>query len=130
MKKNILVLTLTLGLFITLLIASCAKHVGKLPVTTTTTTTGTPGSVSPCDTITYTKHIKPLFDNYCISCHGTPPNTGAPIFTTYAAVKADAAKIKTYAVDGVPEIMPQGGPPLAQAQKDLITCWVNNGMKE
>lgn len=124
MKKNILILTLGGGILIALFITSCTKDEGKLPVAVT--------AVSACDTITYTKHIKPVIDNYCISCHGTPPNPGAPLLTNYTEVKANAAKIKATTLDAnpTPELMPQGGPPLSQADKNLISCWLNNGMKE
>jgi len=124
MNKNILSLTLTIGLITTLFIASCTKDEGKLPVTA--------AAPSACDTITYTKHIKPIIENTCISCHGTPPNPGAPLLTTYTEVKNNSSKIRKTVLDAnpAPELMPQGGPPLPQAQKDLISCWLDNGMKE
>ena len=85
----------------------------------------------PCDTVTYTKYIKPLIDTYCISCHGTSPNPGAPLLTTYAYVKtvADNGTLKKTTLDPspTPELMPVGGPPLSQAEKDLIQCWLING---
>lgn len=95
---------------------------GKLP---------TP-SITPaaCDTITYTKHIKPIIETWCISCHGTTPSPGAPMLVTYEQVKNNAQKIKNTVFDSNPESMPQGGDPLEQDLKDLITCWLNNGNKE
>lgn len=123
MKKKIFTLAFFGILFTTLFIA-CAKDQGKLPVTA--------AAGSACDTITYTKHIKPLIDNTCLSCHGTQPNPGAPVLVTYAQVVANASKIKATTLDAnpVPELMPQGGPPLKQSDKDLISCWLGNGMKE
>ena len=94
MNKNRLSLILTTGLLVTLFIVSCTKDVGKLPVTAAT--------VSACDTITYTKHIKPIIDGTCISCHGTPPNPGAPLLTNYNEVKTNAAKIKATVLDANP----------------------------
>jgi len=122
MKRNILIVILSLSVFITLLVTGCVKDEGKLPA----------APVGACDTITYTKHIKPIIENSCISCHGTPPNPGAPLLTNYNEVKANASKIKATVLDAnpTPELMPQGGPPLPQAQKSLITCWLENGMKE
>ncbi len=122
MKRNILILTLSIAGVIALLITSCSKDEGKLPV----------AAATGCDTVTYTKHIKPIIEATCISCHGTPPNPGAPLLTNYTQVKANSAKIKATVLDAnpSPELMPQGGPPLPQTQKALITCWLNNGMKE
>ncbi|MBX3163902.1 MAG: hypothetical protein KF900_05435 [Bacteroidetes bacterium] len=103
---------------------ACTKDVGKLP-TASVTPTG-------CDTVTYTKHIKPIIDMNCAlsGCHAG--NTANPLLTSYELVKnrADAGRIKARVIDGNPSFMPQGALPLPQTQKDLITCWLNNGMKE
>jgi cytochrome c5 len=121
MKKKLPVL-----LFLSCGIAffACDKKVGKLPVVTTVV------SVNACDTITYTKHIKPIFDQKCISCH-TANNSG-PDMSTYDLLKSRAldGKLKARAIDGNPSIMPQGGPKLPDAQLNLIQCWINNGAKE
>jgi hypothetical protein len=124
MKKKILFFAATGSLLLTLFIASCTKDIGKAPVASV--------PVSACDTITYTKHIKPIIDGYCISCHGNPPNAGAPILMSYADVKTNSSKIKATTLDAnpKPELMPQGGPPLPQNLKEQISCWLNNGMKE
>lgn len=109
-----------------LIFSACTKDVGKLPVS----------SVAPsgCDTVTYTKHIKPLMDASCNlgGCHGIPLGSGAPPFSNYAQVKqyADNGEIKSTVFDSQPELMPQNGPPLPQAQKNLLNCWLNNGKKE
>ncbi len=122
MNKNKLLLIFSSCIAAVAIISSCAKDEGKIPVVT----------VSACDTITYTKHIKPIIDSSCISCHGTTPLPGAPPMTNYAEVKAvgDNGKFKATVFDAKPELMPQGGDPLPQAKKDLITCWLNNGKKE
>ena len=36
--------------------------------------------VEPEDVITYTEHIKPIYDNNCINCHSNPAINGASIF--------------------------------------------------
>jgi hypothetical protein len=111
--------------FCFLLFSACVKDSAKL-------LTSQMPAVSACDTITYTKHIKPVFDASCISCHGSSPLPGAPMLTTYDQVKVYAAngEIKSYVIDGTPELMPQGGPALPADQKNLILCWLGNGMKQ
>lgn len=104
--------------------AACVKDSGRLITSQTTTT------VSACDTITYTKHIKPIIDSSCISCHSSNPVPNAPPLTNYAEAKANGTLIKTTTVDGTPKPMPDGGDPLPAAKKQLIICWVTNGMKE
>lgn len=131
MKRNYLLVSIISGLcFVLAVVASCTKDEGKRPRASTTTTTTT-GGVSACDTVTYTKHIKKILTDYnCISCHQVSLAGGAPPLDTYSQVSAVSAKIKATVFDAVPELMPQGGSPLPQAQKDLITCWLNNGKKE
>lgn len=120
MRRNIFLIgTVTVILFF----VTCTKDVGKLP----SSNNATP---SACDTVTYTKHIKPIIDAHCISCHGTSPLPGAPMLTTYSQASNNAQRIKNTVVDGIPERMPQNGSPLLQAEQDLIVCWLNNGKKE
>lgn len=122
MKRNLLLLVFSTTFITVLFFSGCTKDVGKLP----------PAPVSSCDTITYTKHIKPLIDNYCINCHGVPPNPGAPLLTTYDDVKNNSSKIQATVLNPnpTPELMPQGGPPLPEPEKALIRCWLSNGMKQ
>jgi hypothetical protein len=122
MNKNKLVLVVSFFSVITALLLGCVKDEGKLPVQVIT--------VSACDTVTYNKHIKPIIDANCLICHGTTLPPGAPLLTNYAEVQVNGDKIKNTVFDSKPELMPQGGPPLPQAQKDLIMCWLNNGKKE
>ena len=112
-----------------LLITACVKDIGKLPPSVVNNGTGTSNG---CDTVTYTKHIRPLLDNYCVSCHGTTPVAGAFPLMSYSDIKtyADNGQLKSTVFDAQPELMPQGGPPLPQDQKDLIMCWLSNGEKQ
>lgn len=114
-------LFLTSSIICIAILSRCTKDSGKVPVLQT----------SGCDTITYTNHIKPIMEKYCLSCHGTPLAGGAPIFLdTYTSVKASGSNgsLKREAIDQAS--MPLGGPPLSQSNQDLISCWLNNGMKE
>lgn len=118
------------GLFVmlTAFITGCAKDQGKLPASTQTPAP----SPSACDTVTYNKHIKPIIDANCAlsGCHaGTTSN---PQLTSYALVKdrADAGRIKARVIDANPSQMPPPPGALTAAQKQLITCWLDNGKKE
>ncbi len=123
------IITGTLALATLLIVAvSCVKKVGKLP------TAAPPPPVSFCDTITYAKHIKKIIDDNCVSCHEPANTQGSTMLTTYELVKqrAEEGRIKVRAIDdNGPTRMPQPpNPALTQQQKDLITCWLNNGMKQ
>lgn len=126
MKRNLLVLALSSSILTIVLISSCTKDEGKLPVQTTP-----PPTASACDTVTYTKHIKPIIETNCAlsGCHASP--TSNPFLENYTQVKEKAERVKARAVDANPSIMPPSpNTPLTAAQKDLINCWVSNGMKE
>lgn len=108
---------------------ACEKKVGKEPVAQTQNTV----TVSSCDTITYDRNIKSIYDSQCASCHKT--GGVGPDLSTYSAFKAIAlnGKLKARtmdAADGSSALMPQGGPRLPQSQLSLIQCWINNGAKE
>jgi hypothetical protein len=121
MTKIKTIFLLSISLLFIALISRCTKDSGKVPVLQT----------SSCDTITYTKHVKPILEKQCLICHGTPLAGGAPIFLdTYTSVKASGTKgtLKKETIDDA--TMPLGGPPLSQANQDLISCWLTNGMKE
>jgi hypothetical protein len=130
------------GLICTVLIAiiSCEKKVGKTKqdettagstTSTTSTTSGPASTVIVCDTITYTKHIKPIIDADCLRCHVTGSVSGNTILENYDLVKDKAVtgRIKARVLDG-PNFMPADKGQLPKAKRDLIQCWLNNGMKE
>lgn len=121
MTKTNLFLSISLSVLLIAVLSRCTKDSGKVPVL----------EVSKCDTITYTKHIKPIMEKYCTNCHGTPLSGGAPVYLdTYSSVKASGANgtLKKETIDDA--TMPYGGPPLSQSNQDLISCWLTNGMKE
>jgi hypothetical protein len=133
MKKNKIIFG-SLLFTIILIAVSCEKKVGKLPAenapATTTTTTG--GTVNMCDTITYTRHIKPIIDADCLHCHNNNFQQGLTNLSTYSLlkIKAEAGRIKARVIDGKPSYMPQDKGKLPAAKLDLISCWLSNGMKE
>lgn len=128
MKKKLFILTLAGSLFFSMIITSCVKDEGKAPAPATPVI-----PASACDTITYTKHVKQIIDVTCAidGCHGG--TTSNPLLTSYDQVKdrADADRIRIRAIDANQSPMPPAGnPALTAAQKDLITCWLNNGKKQ
>jgi uncharacterized membrane protein len=110
--------------FILMIQFSCSKE-NTNPVTppaggggNSTCSTAIPGSLF--------KEVKNLLTNNCVTCHkpgGQQPN---PNFQDNCVIQANAALIKTRAVDlGT---MPPTGP-LSQSDKDKITNWVAAGGK-
>jgi hypothetical protein len=120
MKKALIILT---TLLFALFLSTCTKKaVSPIPEIDPT--------VSKCDTITYTKAILPIMEQFCIRCHNE--SFGGSNFKLYAELKEKAlnGKLKSYTVDGIPKIMPLGESKLAQDKLDLILCWISNGAKQ
>lgn len=98
---------------------SCTKDIGPNPDLVVKTT-------NACDTVTFTKHIAPIFTSKCTGCHqagGTSPD-----LTNYTLIKTqvDGGRIKARVIDQTPTVMPQGGA-LPQNELDLIKCWLDAG---
>mgnify|MGYP001185919046 CR=1 FL=1 len=128
-KRKLLVAALGLAsLFTVIQFSGCVKKVGKQPVVLP------PPAQGFCDTITYNKHVKKIIDDNCVSCHQPSNTQGSTLLTSYLEVKAKGTegRIKVRAIDdNGPTRMPQPPSlPLTQAQKDIVTCWLENGMKE
>lgn len=103
-------------------LAACTKDVGPNPDLVVKPT--------GCDTVTFAKHIKPIIDSKCVSCHINGTSSGAPgDFTIFNDLQSKAlnGSIKARVIDQLPSVMPQGGPPLPQDQLDLIKCWLEAG---
>ncbi|MEJ1236698.1 hypothetical protein WBG78_01135 [Chryseolinea sp. T2] len=73
----------------------------------------------------YNDDIKPIIETSC-AVSGCHVSGGAAPFalTTVKSVQDHASSIKTVTANGS---MPKGGPPLSQAEKDKIACWVDDG---
>jgi|TARA_B110000046_G_scaffold20079_1_gene19066 hypothetical protein len=85
--------------------------------------------------ITYTEHIKPIYDNNCLNCHSNPPINGAGMpFTTLSELRNSIEN--TDHIDrinrqpGEGGFMPLGGARLPQASIDLIMQWQSEGFAE
>ncbi len=91
-------------------------------------------SCDECDTtnLTYANGIKTIFENNCVSCHGSTNPSANLSLTTYEQVR-DAIlntnlQARINAEPGVP-LMPQGGK-MPQCNIDKIETWVANGFPQ
>ncbi|MES2565450.1 MAG: hypothetical protein V4565_01205 [Bacteroidota bacterium] len=98
---------------------SCTKDVGPNPDLI-------PKPAEGCDTITFTKHIMPIFTNSCVTCHS--PGAQSPELSDYTQIKAqvDGGRIKARVIDQVPSPMPLGNP-LPQNEINMLKCWLESG---
>jgi mono/diheme cytochrome c family protein len=92
------------------------------PGTTTTTTTGTGNNVS------YASAIQPVFNQYCISCHGS---SGGVTLTSYSAlmssgavVAGNAAGSRIYQTLSTGTMRSYG---MSPAQVQTLATWINQG---
>ncbi len=79
-----------------------------------------------CDSIKFTKYIKPIIIMECTqSCHGATNPSGGVSLVTYDDIKAKATNIKNR-INSASSPMPQAGK-MPQTRIDSIECWINNG---
>ena len=90
----------------------------------------------PCntDSVSYSKDIVPLFQNYCAGCHGNgnTAGSGGINLDSYLNLKvyADNGKLVgnvTHAPGFIP--MPYGQPKMPDCQVNTIVAWVSQGTK-
>ena len=120
--KFFTILTLVIGL---VTFASCTKDIGPNPDLVVV-------EANACDTVTFTKHIKPIIVANCAisGCHVSGFFMGDFATDTYAGINAKipSGKFRGRVVDlTITPTMPYGMPPLAPAQIDLIKCWLEAG---
>ncbi len=94
--------------------------------------------------VTYDEHIKPIFREHCLKCHGDDTQKAGFNFSTYEAVLKGgnggpavvAGRASTSLVfqaitsedDAVR--MPPNKPPIPAAQTELIRAWIQSGLRE
>ena len=85
-------------------------------------------SISNAD-LGYSKNIKRIVDQQCISCHaGSGPGPGD--YRTFEGVKKvaeDGSMLEQVVID---KVMPQSGGSMTQAQRDSINCWIKAGFPQ
>lgn len=94
--------------------------------------------------ITYDEHIKPIFRENCLKCHGEDQQKAGFNFSTYEAVlkggnggkgvvagRASASLIyQAITAEDENARMPPNKPPLPAAQVELIRVWIQSGLRE
>lgn len=79
-----------------------------------------------CNTVTFSGNIGPLIASRCTNsgCHDASSTNGPGPLTSYAAIFASRNSIQSAVSTNR---MPQGGPPLSDADKARLKCWIDAG---
>jgi len=91
--------------------------------------------LDPAVVITYTEHIKPIYDTNCLNCHSNPPINGAGMPLSTLSELQNSIE-NTDHIDrisrqsGESGFMPLGGARLPQTSIDLIKQWQSEGFVE
>lgn len=112
----------------------------------TTTTTHTPPTSGPEATpgeVTYARSVQPIFDAYCVACHGasgmggldlsnydSATSTGdhKPLVVPGSADESILYKVLQGQVDDIPQMPP--GPPLSAEDIATIGLWIDSGAEK
>lgn len=117
MKKKVLIYPLILCSLLMINILSCSKTDSTPDITTPAPTcSGTPGPLFTA--------VKNLMAQKCVSCHNASNANGGQNWQVDCNIVAGKARIKARAVDE--GTMPPTGT-LPQADKNIITAWINAG---
>lgn len=115
MKKTITYFSVLLFLGCYGLLVSCTKD----------KVSASPFDPNCADTISFSSQILPMIQSNCISCHDTGNGTGYTL-TNHTNISSNATAVLN-SLNGVPQLMPQGGPALHDTLIQQFTCWVNQG---
>lgn len=91
--------------------------------------------------VSYKRDIKPLFERFCVDCHGNDSPKGGISLTSVASMKLSGRKSGPGIVPGNPDEssivryvrgeflprMPKGGPALSENDLHVIRCWIFAG---
>ncbi len=83
------------------------------------------GDTTCPDTISFAQKIGPMIQDNCASCHGSGAGT-SPTLSNHAEISANADAILN-SMKGIPQLMPQGGPALADSLIQQFSCWIKQG---
>lgn len=111
-KMKITIFVFLLGSAVLLGVGSCKKDKVSTDCVSNTT-------------IKFSTQIKPMIDNYCISCHGTGGTS--PDLTSHAAISSNSNLILNSLTGTGVQLMPQGGPALNDTLISQFSCWVSQG---
>lgn len=102
-------------------VVACTKDIGPNPDLI-------PKTSESCDTVTFTKHIRPIVTNYCAisGCHVAGAQSPDLSDDNTLKAQADGGRIKARLIDQN-DMPPFGNPAPTGAEIDLIKCWLNAG---
>ncbi len=80
------------------------------------------------DSVSFATEILPLIQNNCTVCHNLGNSTGY-VFTNYMNIASNAPAIVGSMNGSGYQLMPQGGPALADSLVQRFQCWVSQGKK-
>jgi mono/diheme cytochrome c family protein len=96
--------------------------------------------------VSFTKHVRPIFQQHCQGCHQPAKAEGSFVMTSYAdllkkgdheqpgIVPGDVGKslivAQVTAQNGKPPAMPRGKDPLTEREVNLIKRWIAQGAKD
>ena len=103
-----------LGLFT---MNSCNKD--KVPVDCT--------AAGCADTISFANQILPMIQNNCVGCHQPGNASGGYSLSTYEEISDNADAILNSLYGTSLQLMPQGGPALADTLIQQFSCWKCQG---
>lgn len=103
--------------------------VGILLMSCTTDSVSDLAEITSNENVSFLNDVRPIINNNCVSCHGNPTNSGAPMsLTTYENVKDAVLNNlinRISRTEGTSGAMPLGGPRLSQNQINTIIAWQN-----
>lgn len=91
--------------------------------------------VTPVDlqcntTISFTTDVLPIMEANCVSCHQPGNVSGGYDLSSYTAIAANAnAIVGSMKANGY-QLMPIGGPALADSTIQKISCWIQQGKQD
>lgn len=81
-------------------------------------------------TISFANDVLPIMEANCVSCHQPGNASGGYDLSSYAAIAANAnAIVGSMKANGY-QLMPIGGPALADSTIQKISCWINQGKQD
>lgn len=116
MKKTTSLFFLSSAMIVTLFLpSSCSKAKTPPPLPQVVCTS----------TISFSQQIAPMIEENCSGCHGAGAGT-SPVLSNYEEISANADAI-IHALRGTPQLMPQGGPAMADTLIQQFQCWLQQG---
>lgn len=91
--------------------------------------------VTPIDpqcttTISFSNEVLPIMEANCVSCHQPGNTSGGYDLSSYASIAANANAILGSMKANGYQLMPLGGPALADSTIQKISCWISQGKQD